>query len=162
MNKFLLLLFILVLAISLPLFFTIKESITSRGKKDGFSNFNLEGNNDDTSSSLSDLLVKDIYPPTGKLGISNATANDTWREKPVFQLGSYEQITNNIRYPYNPDDGSCTPISMCNALYNNKNIGSNISHPLPQINPNCGTRICYFDTNNSFLPFRNDMQNILY
>jgi hypothetical protein len=161
MNKFVLLIFILILAVSGSIFFTIQESLTDR-RRDGFSNYNLEVKNDNNSSSESDLLVKDMYPPTGSLGISNNTANDIWWHKPVFKLGSYEQITNNIRYSNNPDVGSCMPPSMCGALYHDNQIKTNYSKILPQLNPGCGTRVGYFDTNSNFLEFKTDMQNILY
>jgi hypothetical protein len=84
---------------------------------------------------------------------------------PIFSLGSYAQITNNIRYPDNPDDGTCTPASMCGALYHDKNTGNNFVKPLPPVNPNCGTRVGYFTTDEQVitsLPYRTDMQNILY
>ncbi len=109
-----------------------------------------------------DLLVEDTYPATGRKGISNNGAANIWWHYPTFQLGSYDQITNNIRYPNNPDEGTCMPASMCQTLYKEKQLKTNYVKPLPLINPNCGTRIGYFDTNINLLPFRTDMQNILY
>jgi hypothetical protein len=110
----------------------------------------------------SDVLVEDIYPPTGRNGISNNGAAEIWWHYPIFQLGSYDQITNNIRYSNNPDEGTCMPASMCGVFYKDKQLKTNYVHPLPPINPECGTRVGYFDTNINLLPFRNDMQNILY
>jgi hypothetical protein len=161
MNKFVLLLFILVLAIGLPLIIKLKDG-SSNMIIDGFSNFNLDATFNNTSNAESDLLVKDTYPPTGRLGISNYDSNNTWWYKPVFKLGSYKQITNNIKYPKNPDIGSCTPISMCGALYHDKQNKSNYVKILPPLDPNCGRRVGYFDTGNNLLPFKTDMQNILY
>jgi hypothetical protein len=54
------------------------------------------------------------------------------------------------------------PASMCGALYHDKKLKSNYIEPLPPLNPDCGTRVGYFDTNENLLPFRTDMQNILY
>jgi hypothetical protein len=109
--------------------------------------------------------VQDTYPPIGGNQISNDTANDIWWHYPTFKLGSYAQITNNIRYPDNPDEGTCMPASMCGALYHEKKLGSNYVYPLSPLNPNMGTRVGYFDTNSQLidsLPYRTDMQNILY
>jgi hypothetical protein len=57
------------------------------------------------------------------------------------------------------------PASMCGALYKNIKANSNYVKPLPPLNPACGTRVGYFDTNiqlTDSLPYTTDMQNILY
>lgn len=153
MNQIMLLFLILVLAIGLPLFFKNSE---------GYSNFTLDGAIGKYPVAQTEVLVQNTYPAIGKNELSNNTANDIWWHYPIFELGSYAQITNNIRYPYNPDEGTCMPASMCGALYHDKKLKSNYVEPLPQLNPNCGTRVGYFDTNSSLMPFRTDMQNILY
>jgi hypothetical protein len=63
----------------------------------------------------------DYYPvidPTGKLG--DKDASQLWQNYPIYKVGSYDQITNNIRYPKNPDVGQCRPESMCNVLYGDR------------------------------------------
>jgi hypothetical protein len=155
MNKIVFLVLILIIAVALPLFFKIK---------DGFSNYNLDGamgSANLNSPATSDLLVKDMYPPTEPLGITNNDSADTWWHYPRFTLGSYKQITNNIRYSNNPDLGSCEPNSMC-GIYQERQLKSNYIEPLPPLNPNCGTRVGYFDTTINLLPFRTNLQNILY
>lgn len=156
MNQFLFLFFILVLAIGIPYFFNISEYI------EGFSNYTLDGANGNYPSAQTDILVQDTYPAIGKNQVSDESVDKMWQKYPVYELGSYEQKTNNIRYPDNPDDGRCTPANFCNALYKNKNVGSNVIEPLPQINPECGTRVGYFDTDSTLMSFRTNMQNILY
>jgi len=156
MNQILFLFFILVLAIGIPYFFNISEYI------EGFSNYTLDGANGNYPSAQTDILVQDTYPAIGKNQVSDESGEKMWQKYPVYELGSYEQKTNNIRYPNNPDDGKCTPANFCYALYNDKNIGSNIIEPLPQINPECGTRVGYFDTDSTLMAFRTNMQNILY
>jgi len=160
MNQLIFLVLILILAVGLPLFFKLKETFNNR--KDGFSNYNLEGAMGNIPSAESDLLVQDFYPPIGRNQISNNTAYDIWWHYPTFKLGSYAQITNNIKYSNNPDLGSCMPASMCGALYHKKQLKSNYVNPLPPLNPDCGTRVGYFDTKINLLPFRSGMQNILY
>jgi hypothetical protein len=154
MNKLILLVVILLVAVTLPFFLKINI--------DGFTNNNLERDMESTPGTESDILLKDSYPPTGRTGITNNTSSDTWWHYPTFKLGSYAQITNNIRYSNNPDLGSCMPVSMCGALYHDKQEKSNYIKPLPPLNPDCGTRVGYFDTGINLLPYRSNMQNILY
>jgi hypothetical protein len=159
MNQIIFLLLLIVLALGLPLVFNISNIL------EGYSNYSLDQASGNFPDSQTNVLVQDTYPPIGKNQISNNTANDIWMDYPIFSLGSYAQITNNIRYPDNPDDGTCTPASMCGALYHDKNTGNNFVKPLPPVNPNCGTRVGYFTTDDQVvtsLPYRTDMQNILY
>lgn len=160
MNENVFLFLILVLAIGLPLFFKINESMNYI--KDGFTNYTLAGATGDFPSSVTDVLVQDTYPITGINGVSDESANEMWWRYPTFQVGSYKQMTNNIRYPYNPDDARCTPANFCYALYKDKKLGSNIIKPLPPVDPNSGTRIGYFSTSENLLPFRTNVSNILY
>jgi hypothetical protein len=154
MNQIVFLCIILVLSIGVPLFLNITE---------GYSNYTLDGATGNFPQAQTEVLVQDIYPAIGKNQISNNTASDIWQNYPIFTLGSYKQITNNIRYPDSPDEGTCTPASMCGALYHDKFIKSNVVEPLPPLNPDCGgTRVGYFDTNVNLLPYRSNVQNILY
>ena len=159
MNDKILLILILILSVGLPLFFNISESMKTH---EGYSNLTLESSIGEIPASEEEVLVQDTYPITGRDGISNNGANDIWWHYPIFQVGSYKQITNNIRYPDNPDEGTCMPASMCGALYKDKKVGSNTVTPLPPVNPMCGTRIGYFATNKNLLPFKSNFQNILY
>ena len=115
-------------------------------------------------SSEEDVLVQDTYPITGDGYISNNSASTIWQDYPVFPVGSYAQITNNIRYPDSPDNGRCMPASMCGALYKDKEIGNNYVTPPPPA-PDCEgeTRVNYYSTlPNLVLPFINNHTNILY
>jgi hypothetical protein len=156
MNQIVFLFLILVLAIGLPLFFKLNNSI------EGYNNYSLARAMGDFPDAQTKVLVQDTYPPIGKNEISNETAADIWWHYPTFKVGSYDQITNNIRYPNNPDEGTCMPASMCGALYHEKKTGSNYIEQLPPVNPTSGTRIGYFTTDENLLPFRTDTPNILY
>ena len=147
---------LIILAIALPLFLRNIE---------GFSNYILDQSVGNFPDAQTQVLLQDTYPPIGKNQISDETSNDMWWHYPIFTLGSYKQITNNIRYPNNPDVGRCTPASMCGALYHEKFLGSNYVTPLPPVNSECGTRVGYFTTDEQLvtsLPYRTNMQNILY
>ena len=159
MNQIVFLFLILVLAIGLPLFLKMYNSI------EGYANYSLDGAMGDFPKAQTEVLVQDTFPAIGKNQISNNSASDIWWEYPIFQLGSYKQITNNIRYQDNPDEGTCMPASMCGALYHDIKAQSNYVKPLPPVNPDCGTRVGYFDTNVQLvdsLPYRTDIANILY
>jgi hypothetical protein len=156
-----------VLTLGTPLFYNMFKSIKMI---ENYQNYDI---NNSMSTSLggdtgkyqfpeTDVLLEDTYPVTGRKGISNNGAANIWWHYPIFQLGSYDQITNNIRYSNNPDVGTCMPASMCGALYKEKQLKTNYVKTLPPINPNCGTRVGYFDTSINLLPFRTDMSNILY
>jgi hypothetical protein len=159
MNQIIFLLLLIVLALGLPLVFNMSNIL------EGYSNYSLGQVSGNFPDAQTQILLQDTYPTIGKNELSNNTANDIWMEYPVFPLGSYAQTTNNIRYPDNPDEGTCTPASMCGALYHDKKIGNNNVELLPQINPDCGTRVGYFATDEQVvtsLPYRSDLQNILY
>lgn len=159
MNKIVFLLLLIILALGLPLIFNFSNIF------EGYSNYSLDQSSGSFPNAQTKVLVQDTYPPIGKNQISNNTANDIWMDYPVFQLGSYDQKTNNIRYPDSPDEGTCMPASMCGALYYDKKTGNNTVEPLPPVNPDCGTRVGYFTTDEQVitsLPYRTDMQNILY
>jgi hypothetical protein len=133
---------------------------------EGFTNYSLEQSMLNAyPESQTNVLVQNTYPPIGKNQLSNNTSADIWQDYPVFPLGSYKQITNNIRYPDNPDEGTCMPASMCGALYHDKNTGNNVIHPLPPVKNSCGTRVGYFNTDYRIitsLPYKSDLANILY
>ena len=135
MNKYLFLLIIIIVGIGALPFFTTFE---------GYSNYSLEQSVGIFPNAQTQILVQDTYPAIGKNELSTNTATDIWREYPVFQLGSYAQTTNNIRYPDNPDEGTCMPASMCGALYLDKKTGDNYITPLPPVSDNAGIRIGYF------------------
>lgn len=158
MNKLLFLFIILALAIGLPLFFKLFDSLKYM---EGYSNYTLDGAFGQFPKAQTEVLL-DTYPQIGKKQISENSAKDIWKNYPVVELGSYEQITNNNRYPINPDEGTCTPASMCGVLYHDKVLKSNHIEQLPPVNLECGTRVGYFDTPENLLSFRTNMANILY
>lgn len=154
--KILIAFLIFLIVVALPLFY--KQYFL----KESFSNYYLGSTNGIYPSSQTDVLVQDTYPITGKNGVSNDGSNEIWGHYPIFEVGSYDQITNNIRYPDNPDTGRCMPANFCGTLYKDKHLKSNYIEPLPPVDPNAGTRVGYFTTDVNMLPFRTDVPNILY
>ena len=159
MNQTIFLLLLIVLALGLPLLFNMSNIL------EGYSNYSLDQSSGNFPDAQTQVLLQDTYPSIGKNELSNNSANNIWMDYPVFSLGSYAQTTNNIRYPDNPDEGTCTPASMCGALYHDKKIGNNNIELLPPVPSDSGTRVGYFITDEHLvtsLPYRTDMQNILY
>ena len=158
MNQIVFLLMLIILAVGLPLVFNYKTLM------EGWSSYNTRQAMGGYPDAQTKILVQDTYPAIGKNQISDDTANDIWYYYPTFKLGSYAQVTNNIRYSKNPDIGRCTPASMCGALYHQKDLGSNTITPLPPVSKP-GTRVGYFTTDEQLidsLPFRSDGPNVLY
>ena len=159
MKEYLFLILILVLAAGPPIFSKMTESFKNKNKNEGFT---LGGASGEYPCAQNNVLLQDTYPITGSNSVSDETGSKMWWRYPTFEVGSFKQMTNNIRYPNNPDDARCTPADVCYALYKNKNMGSNIVTPLPPVETNSGTRIGYFVTNDNLMPFRTDVPNILY
>ena len=151
------LILILVLALVPPIYSKMTESF--KIKKEGFTLGRASG---DYPCAQDTVLVQDTYPITGINSVSNESGSKMWRRYPIFEVGSFKQMTNNIRYPNNPDDGRCTAADFCYALYKNKNMGSNIVTPLPPVDAKSGPRVGYFATDENLMPFRTDVPNILY
>ena len=94
--------------------------------------------------SVNQAILND-YPLINKNETSTNNYNQIWWHYPVFKLGSYKQITNNLKYYDNPDNGTCSPADFCGALYKNKkDTNTNITLPLPQVQEGPGVRVGYF------------------
>ena len=111
-----------------------------------------------------DQAILDDYPLIGKNETSKDNYNQIWWKYPIFTLGSYDQITNNLQHRYNPDDGTCIRADMCGALYyDKKQIKSNIITPLPPAEEGNGARVGYFRTEPNELYYSIPTnENILY
>jgi hypothetical protein len=107
--------------------------------------------------------ILDDYPLIGKNSVSNDSASTMWWHYPIFSLQSFKQQTNNLRYRYNPDDGTCSRPEFCGALYHNIKNKSNEVNPLPPAEEGEGARVGYFRTEPNQLFFSIPTnENILY
>jgi hypothetical protein len=105
---------------------------------EGYTTYKLDGGKYPNST---DMLLEDTYKLNTK-NVNNLNVSDEWWRYPTFKVGSFTQITNNIKYPNNPDTSNCTPIDVC-GIYNNYQEKSNISVPLPEADSQ-GRRINYY------------------
>lgn len=110
-----------------------------------------------------DLPILDDYPYTGRKEASNYSSSEIWKNYPIFPAGDYRQITNNLRYWRNPDNGECSRADMCGALYKDIKNKSNYVYPLPPAEEGAGARVGYFRSNPNKLYWSiPDNENILY
>jgi hypothetical protein len=161
MNKFLFLFLILIIGLILPAFYYYISPFFMR---EGFSKYNsslgnIEG---DYPYSVENVLLQGDYPVNFDNTTSTNIESTMWKQKPVYNVGSFAQLTNNQRYHKNPDNGSCTPADICDALYTNKNVQTNIVNQLPAVEPSFNARVNYYNSDNNLLAFRSDTSSILY
>lgn len=119
---------------------------TKSSNKNGFDNYNLASPGYYPENVVTPLL-KGEYPLTGNKNVSSNEYSDIWWHYPAFRVGSYKQITNNLRYYRNPDEGTCIGAEFCGALYHDKKTPTNISIPLDPVPNGEGPRINYYRTN---------------
>ena len=100
------------------------------------------------------LPILNNYPYTGAKNVSKNGANNIWWRFPIFPLGSFAQVTNNLKYQRNPDNGDCSRSEFCGALYKDNQEKTNYAEILPPTPPTSSdeTRVNYYNSNkNLFL-----------
>jgi hypothetical protein len=153
--------FIIVFVVILSIVFF---NIYSKNQQhEGYSNYNLGSASGNYPISESTVLLEKSYPRIRRIPeLSNDTSSKVWWHYPTFEVGSYDQITNNIRYSNNPDIARCSPMDVCGALYKEYQKKSNYSKVLPPVNSSCGVRVNYYTTPFNLLDFKSGNDNILY
>jgi hypothetical protein len=87
--------------------------------------------------------------PINKTKIVNSdNYSHDWIYYPIFPVGSYKQITNNLKYFKNPDEGTCIPAEFCGDFYHDRYLKPdiNIIKPLPPVSNDPGIRVGYYRT----------------
>jgi hypothetical protein len=135
---------ILILALVIYLLYVLISKFTPL-INESFSNYGL-GEAGIYPISEDKPLVYESYPYTGRKTVSDNNASDVWWHYPIFTEGSYAQITNNLRYQRNPDNGICVGSEFCGALYKDNQEETNYTYPLPPVADGEGLRIGYFRT----------------
>lgn len=100
-----------------------------------------------TSSYDSNFLIADSFQIDTQNMVSSNEYSDIWWHNPVLHSPSYEQITNNLKYQYNPDIGNCERAEFCGAYYKDDRItpNTNVQTPLDPA-PLGQNRIGYYTT----------------
>jgi hypothetical protein len=135
---------ILILTLVIYLLYVLISNFTL-SKNESFSNYGL-GEAGIYPLSEDKPLVYEEYPYTGSKNVSNNNASDVWWHYPIFTEGSYAQITNNLRYQRNPDNGICVGSEFCGTLYKDNQQETNYTYPLPPVADGEGLRVGYFRT----------------
>jgi hypothetical protein len=115
---------------------------------EGYSNL---ANSGKYTSSEDKPILSDTYDFTGEKKVNQNTSKDVWWKSPIFKLGSYVQITNNIKYPKNPDNGSSVTSEFSNVLYKDKYQKGNVTTllpPAPEVTSD-SVRVGYYTTNSN-------------
>jgi len=65
------------------------------------------------------LLPNDMYPSKNPVKVTDKSVFERGISKyyPAVEVGSYDQVTNNVRYPPLPEYGDCTPTEFCGSFY---------------------------------------------
>ncbi len=106
-------------------------------------------------------LLKGIYPLTDSAVISNNNADFVGLHNAPTDLSSFAQITNNVRYNNNPDNGTCTPAQFCGSFYKNYQNKVNTAVPLNPVPYGPGARVNFVRSKNNLLQF-NYKENVMY
>lgn len=110
-----------------------------------------------------DILLNDSYPLIWRNLPNMKDQWQKWWHYPTFKVGSYQQITNNIRYPNNPDIATCTRGEFCGALYHNAQYKTNVTEPIAPVTVDVNkVRVNYYNTEPNMLPFVSNSPNVLY
>jgi hypothetical protein len=111
-----------------------------------FTNYKLENAGKYPDSDDSVILVGSKFKWTGNKLVGDNTYSDIWWHQPVLPISSFKQITNNLKYQNNPDNGTCIDSNFCNVLYKNNKHISNISTILKPAKPETPTlaRVNYY------------------
>lgn len=144
---------IIIVLMSLPSLFRIvpcgwgnKES-SSTLPQEGKQNRLLENVYPLKQPSIKKVRIDDVPQLETNL-LSSDTSRDIFLKYPLFQLGTYEQVTNNIKFPQNPDNGTSLQPELSDTLYANKTlVESNIVSILPPVSKTTkGRRVGYYQS----------------
>jgi hypothetical protein len=111
----------------------------------------------------SNFLLSDSFPIKTQNQVNFTNENRKWWHKPVFKEGSYQQITNNLKYFNNPDIANSTPEEFSGAFYSNHQYSTNIILPLSPVPVETNKiRIGWWNSSDNMLPFVANGPNIIY
>lgn len=90
--------------------------------------YNFEAYQNLNSLDEDNYLLKGVYPISNN-PISTQTYSREWKNYPKFNIPSYSQMTNNLRYFKNPNIANSSPEDFLDTFYNKKSNLSNIVKP---------------------------------
>ena len=108
------------------------------------------------------FLSPGIYPESDMKGILNQykmrsnpeLSSMTYEQEsllyPISPVGSYKQTTNNKRYWSQPCNGTMSPATFCNSLYQEKNIEKPAAICRPNLDCTNGKRVNFYCSSSAF------------
>jgi hypothetical protein len=112
-------------------------------------------------TAASNFLLDKVYQENNPISFDMLSKYNErrWRDVQPIKVGSYEQTTNNIEFPINPDIGTCMPTEFCYTFYKNNMIrpketvsdmvisdDSFVKQNSEYTDPNHNVRVGYFST----------------
>ena len=62
-------------------------------------------------------LLNGIFPLADSKTLSHNGSSQLKKYTDAVEVGSFDQTTNNSKYQFSPEDGTCAPASFCGAFY---------------------------------------------
>lgn len=106
-------------------------------------------------------LLNGVYPLADSKSLPNNGSSQLKKYSTAVEVGSFDQTTNNSKYQFSPEDGTCAPANFCGAFYKDLPKKSNTVSPMVPVPYGEGARVNYY-RNASYLLQENNRDNMLY
>jgi hypothetical protein len=106
-------------------------------------------------------LLNGVFPLADSKTLSQNGSSQLKQYTDAVEVGSFDQTTNNTKYQFSPEDGTCAPASFCGAFYKDLPKMPNIVSPMVPVPYGEGARVNY-SRNAAYLLQQNNRDNMLY
>ena len=106
-------------------------------------------------------LLNGVFPLADSKTLPNNGSVQLKKYTDAVEVGSFDQTTNNSKYQFSPEDGTCSPASFCGAFYKDLPKTPNTVSPMVPVPYGEGARVNY-SRNASYLLQQNNRDNMLY
>ncbi len=106
-------------------------------------------------------LLNGVFPLADSKTLPNNGSVQLKKYSTAVEVGSFDQTTNNSKYQFSPEDGTCAPASFCGAFYKDLPKKTVTDSPMVPVPYSDGARVNYY-RNASYLLQQNNRDNVLY
>jgi len=106
-------------------------------------------------------LLNGVFPLADSKTLPNNGSVQLKKYSTAVEVGSFDQTTNNSKYQFSPEDGTCAPANFCGAFYKDLPKMPNTVSPMVPVPYGEGARVNY-SRNASYLLQQNNRDNMLY